>query len=74
MKATADEVTISREGSFDIAQQLSEVTVLGVRRKPIEVHVNGTLATEWEYLASQDKVVIRNMAANLNHPVSVTWK
>lgn len=74
MKATPGEVTITPDGSFDIAQKLGMVTVLGVGQKPTQVQVDGTTTKDWVYLVPQEKLVIQNMTANLNRPVSLAWK
>ncbi|KAF8587460.1 glycoside hydrolase family 31 protein [Ramaria rubella] len=74
MEARSGEVVVTRSGSFNIAQQLATVTILGVTSKPREVQVNGKTISGWEYLAAQDKVLLQNLAANLNDRVTVTWK
>ncbi|KAF8587489.1 glycoside hydrolase family 31 protein [Ramaria rubella] len=74
MEARSGEVVVTRSGSFNIAQQLATVTILGVTSKPPEVQVNGKTISGWEYLAAQDKILIQNLAVNLNDRVTVTWK
>ena len=73
MRATDGEVSITRGGSFDIDQRLGMVTVLGVVREPTHVQVNGAISTSWEYLAPQDELVVRNMTADLNNHVTLSW-
>ena len=74
MKGTSGGVTITPRGTFNIAQRLGAVTVLGVKQKPTQVRVDGMFTMNWEYLAPQDKLVIHNMTTNLNNPVGLSWK
>ncbi|KAF8532453.1 glycoside hydrolase family 31 protein [Gautieria morchelliformis] len=74
MKAASGEVTITQEGSFNIAQRLGMVTVLGVINRPTQVQVDGTVTKNWDYLVPQNKLVIRNMTTDLNQHVTLAWK
>ncbi|KAI5118349.1 hypothetical protein M0805_009152 [Coniferiporia weirii] len=71
--ARTGQVTVEPKGLFEIAQKLEQVTVLGVK-KPSQVALQGLRVTDWEYFEGQEKLVVSGIKADLNLPVSLTWK
>jgi len=71
---TKGQVLIKGQGSFQVQQRLTEITVLGVSPKPKVVSLNGKKIEGWQYVAAQKKLVAQKLEANLNGPVTLQWK
>ncbi|KAF5371361.1 hypothetical protein D9615_009680 [Tricholomella constricta] len=71
---TQHQVLIKGHGSFHIQQRLTEIIILGVSSKPGFVSLNGKRIGGWMYLPAQEKLVARNLNADLNGLVTLQWK
>ncbi|GLB41383.1 putative glycosyl hydrolase 31 family protein [Lyophyllum shimeji] len=71
---TKGRLHIQGEGSFHVHQQLTDITVLAVAAKPSVVSLDGKEIEGWQYMASQKKLVVQKLQADLNGPVTLEWK
>lgn len=82
-KAENGGVVVQPDGSFEIGQKLTQVTVLGVSSRPSTVRVDEVTLEEgtWTYESDLEKLVIsgnangeeKGMNSDLNQAVRVTW-
>ena len=67
-------LTLRSSGDYQIAEQLGEVTVLGVEpTDPQQVMINGALAVNWTFDSALDTLVIHGLNVNLNQDIDVMW-
>lgn len=67
------QVNISVEGDFQVEQNLTDVTILGVNSRPTSVLLNGHEVDNWTYAQQQGKLVAFQIDSNLNGPLSLEW-
>ncbi|TFK70865.1 hypothetical protein BDN72DRAFT_896086 [Pluteus cervinus] len=66
-------VKITGNGSFHVDQKLAQITVLGLWAKPHGVSLNGKTVTGWQYLQAQQKLVVGNLAGDLNGALTLQY-
>lgn len=71
---TKRQVLVKGQGAYHVAQRLAEIIVLGVDKKPSHVSLNGKKVENWEFLAPQQKLVAKDLDADLNGAVALQWK
>ncbi|KAF9457114.1 glycosyl hydrolases family 31-domain-containing protein [Collybia nuda] len=71
-EVTKRQVKITARGPFDVKQQLSEVTILGVGSKPSRATVNGRKVDSFSFSAQQGKLVVKTNI-NLNSQTTLEW-
>jgi len=70
--ASSGQVTIEPKGSYNIAQKLAQVTVLGTK-KPTSVTLQGAQTKSWQFMDAQEKLVVSNVSVDLNKPITLKW-
>ncbi|KAH7869303.1 glycosyl hydrolases family 31-domain-containing protein [Lentinula edodes] len=71
--ATAGHLAISSNGNFAVEQKLQQITILGVTADPTDVSVSGITAENWQFIPELQKLVIYNLALDLNGAQTVSW-
>lgn len=71
--ATAGQLAISSNGNFAVEQKLQQITILGVTADPTDVSVSGMTAENWQFISELQKLVIYNLALDLNGAQIVSW-
>ncbi|KAI0735986.1 glycosyl hydrolases family 31-domain-containing protein [Earliella scabrosa] len=67
-------LTLRSSGDYQIAEQLGEVTILGVEpTDPQQVMINGALAVNWTFDSALDTLVIHGLNVNLTQDIDVMW-
>ncbi|PCH40069.1 glycoside hydrolase family 31 protein [Wolfiporia cocos MD-104 SS10] len=66
-------LNINSGGDFEVQQNLSTVTILGVTNQPESVGVKGVHDTNWEYFPSQEELVLTDLGLNLNDDITIFW-
>ncbi|KAI0791893.1 glycosyl hydrolases family 31-domain-containing protein [Abortiporus biennis] len=74
-KASRGRLELSSKGTFNIAQKLDSVTILGVSTQPKKLTVaNKNLApSDWTYLSAQQKLVLSDVDVDLNVGTVIAW-
>ncbi|KAG6827387.1 hypothetical protein H0H92_011985 [Tricholoma furcatifolium] len=67
------EVLVTNYGTFRILQQLSDIIVLGVSRRPDVVYLNDEIVDTWEYVSGNAKLMVQNLNSDLNNPLRLHW-
>ncbi|EPQ61327.1 hypothetical protein GLOTRDRAFT_119185 [Gloeophyllum trabeum ATCC 11539] len=67
------ELNVASQGTYDIAQQLTQLIVLGTQQ-PTQVTVKGEGVQGWDYLPDQEKLVVQGLNLTLNEASVVAWK
>lgn len=72
--AAGGSLSIFPKGNFSIAQKLEQVTVLGVKKKPSSVILQGGMLSGWQFLQNQEKLVLPDIGSiNLNDMTVLSW-
>jgi len=72
--ASAGQILVTGTGSYDVQQQLTNVTVLGATPSPSWLSVQGhNINSGWEYDSSVGKLSMGDLALDLNSDITITW-